>query len=119
MLHALLHIPDDVLHCGPVWASWSFLIERYCGITIDSLSSRLNPYKSISNRVLEMSQLSALSLRHQSVQRALKQGLGTPGNTSSMEHTYPNCEQFFYWNGNLSTAIFADPFTILQFPCLR
>ncbi|KAG9076071.1 hypothetical protein FRC06_009730 [Ceratobasidium sp. 370] len=88
-LHALLHIADDVVRCGPVWASWSFLMERYCAFAVDAALSLVNPYKSITNRIVGIAQLAALARQHRKVKRALRMGSGTPGDTSSMEHEYP------------------------------
>ncbi|KAF8592922.1 hypothetical protein BDV93DRAFT_567159 [Ceratobasidium sp. AG-I] len=102
-LHALLHVPDDVLRCGPVWSSWSFLIERYCGVAVGAVKSKVNPYTTISNRVLEMAQLSALSSEYPSVKRALQIGLtNSSEHVTAMEETYPEY-----------------PCTILRAPCLH
>ncbi|KAG8687997.1 hypothetical protein FRC08_011673 [Ceratobasidium sp. 394] len=77
-------------------------MERYCAFAVDAALSLVNPYKSITNRIVEIAQLAALARQHRRVKRALKMGSGTPGDTSSMEHTYPGY-----------------PCTILRFPCLR
>src|SRR5713226_5544773 len=32
MIHALLHIPDQIRWMGPCWTTWAFPIERQCGV---------------------------------------------------------------------------------------
>jgi hypothetical protein len=61
-------------------------------IAVDAAHSK-NPYKSISNRVLEMLQPSTLSLENKAIKCALRMSTeGIPGEVSSMEHTYPECK---------------------------
>lgn len=113
-LHALLHVPADVRRCRPVWTSWSFLIERYCGLAVDSVKSKVNPYVSISNRVLQMTQLSALTSQYRSVKEALKDMGPNPtlSDISTMEHTYIECE---YSHEKSSYPLISLPFRSLHY----
>ncbi|KAF8749189.1 hypothetical protein RHS01_10234 [Rhizoctonia solani] len=61
-LHALLHIADDVLRCGPVWVAWSFSIKRYCREIVGCAKSKVVPYAAIDRHVLQMAQLAATAL---------------------------------------------------------
>ncbi|QRV73589.1 Transposase family tnp2 [Ceratobasidium sp. AG-Ba] len=89
-LHALLHVADDILRCGPVWVYWSFLIERYCREVIACANSRVLPWQAIQKFVLQLAQLSTVSARFSDVRKALLFGTGdAPVQTSRMEHVYP------------------------------
>ncbi|KAF8595661.1 hypothetical protein BDV93DRAFT_574581 [Ceratobasidium sp. AG-I] len=102
-LHALLHIPDEVIRCGPVWVSWSFSIERYCREITFCTLSKVVPYSTINRHVLHVAQISAISSKYPAVRKALLFGKSDgPVMTSCMEHVYPGYES-----------------TILRFPCLR
>ncbi|KAI0822204.1 hypothetical protein BC628DRAFT_706526 [Trametes gibbosa] len=72
-IHALLHISDSILKTGPVWASWAFTIERYCGKLQPAIRSRRFPYASLNRYVLDHARLSQIGLMYgQSVQAELK-----------------------------------------------
>jgi hypothetical protein len=51
-VHALLHIADSILAVGPVWASWAFPTERYCGKLMRAISSRRWPFENLDRFVL-------------------------------------------------------------------
>ncbi|GAB1520630.1 hypothetical protein RhiTH_003712 [Rhizoctonia solani] len=70
-LHALLHVADDVLHCGPVWVAWSFCMERYCHEVTFCAKSKVVPYVTISKHVLHMGQIAAIANRFPSIRKAL------------------------------------------------
>jgi hypothetical protein len=56
-IHNILHIPDDITALGPLWVAWCFVMERFCGSLLACISSRSNPYPSITRRTLEHVQL--------------------------------------------------------------
>ncbi|KAI1787592.1 hypothetical protein LXA43DRAFT_895990 [Ganoderma leucocontextum] len=43
VVHGLLHIVDNILNAGPMWATWSFFMERFCGTLQRALHSRSHP----------------------------------------------------------------------------
>ncbi|QRW02459.1 Transposase family Tnp2 protein [Ceratobasidium sp. AG-Ba] len=101
-LHALLHVADDVLLCGPVWTTWSYLTERYCREVIACARQRVVPSATIAKFVLQLSQLSAVAMRFPEVRKALLFGKSdAPVDTSSMECVYTDY-----------------PDAILRVPCL-
>ena len=63
-VHALLHIADGIEACGPVWAYWAFLMERYCGSLQPTIKSRRYPYPSINNYVVTSAQLTQIKMRY-------------------------------------------------------
>lgn len=63
-LHALLHIADGIHASGPVWTSWAFPIERFCGILPPVINSRRFPYASMDCHLTEVAQLSQIQLIH-------------------------------------------------------
>ena len=60
--HALLHIADSIELIGPVWASWAFPMERFCGQLQPAIKSRRYPYASIDKYVLQHAQLGLIRL---------------------------------------------------------
>ncbi|KAF7297482.1 hypothetical protein MIND_00982000 [Mycena indigotica] len=63
-IHALLHIPDDILNGGPMWTYWNYVTERYVGFIVRSSKSRRNPYASFARRLREIAQNSAIKVRY-------------------------------------------------------
>jgi hypothetical protein len=95
IVHALLHVADDVLRCGPVWVTWSFSIERYCREIVGCAKSKVVPYVAINRHILQMSQLATTACRFSVVRRAMLFGRAdAPVKASSMEKIYPECEFF-------------------------
>ncbi|KAG8692847.1 hypothetical protein FRC08_009492 [Ceratobasidium sp. 394] len=94
-LHALLHVADDVLRCGPVWVYWSFSTERYCREVVACTKSKVVPYSAINKFLLQMVQLATISARFPEIRTALLFGKGdAPVDTSRMEFVYPELAQF-------------------------
>ena len=60
--HALLHVADDIKNAGPVWATWTFVMERYAGSLLPAVKSRLNPYGSLAQRVKRLAQLQHIKI---------------------------------------------------------
>ncbi|CAE7160207.1 unnamed protein product [Rhizoctonia solani] len=93
-LHALLHVPDDVLRCGPVWVAWSFSIERYCREVTAGAKSNVLPWTSIARYVLQMCQLSAVACRFPELRKAMLFGKDrVPVNASRMEEIKPGYDE--------------------------
>ncbi|KAF8748928.1 hypothetical protein RHS01_10449, partial [Rhizoctonia solani] len=91
-LHALLHVADNVLRCGPVWVAWSFCMEQYCREVTFCTKSKVVPYVTISKHVLHMGQIAAIANRFPSIQKALLFGKNdAPAPISRMEFMYPKC----------------------------
>ena len=112
-VHALLHIPNDIRQNGPVWAHWSYVLERFCGIIIAGNKSRSKPYASISKRLLLCSQL--LQIEHT---YGLTEALNFKPKLAEItkkEKVYPESmfallDIFFTYKYNLG------PLTILRWP---
>ncbi|QRV80941.1 Transposase family Tnp2 protein [Ceratobasidium sp. AG-Ba] len=60
-IHALLHIPFYIRHVAPVWASWTFVMERFCGYLILAVTNRVDPFPCIDNFAEQRAQLRAIS----------------------------------------------------------
>ncbi|KIO25445.1 hypothetical protein M407DRAFT_75728 [Tulasnella calospora MUT 4182] len=58
--HAWLHLVDMMERSGPVWAYWTWVMERYCGILSRAVSSRKHPYASLNRRILEIQTLHSI-----------------------------------------------------------
>lgn len=59
-LHALFHIPDDILNNGPCCYNWSFVMERWCGSLVIAVKSRHKPFVTLSLRLLHLAQLATI-----------------------------------------------------------
>ncbi|KAG2123156.1 hypothetical protein BD769DRAFT_1359776, partial [Suillus cothurnatus] len=49
---------------GPVWTSWTFYMECYCGFLQAHLHSRQFPWSNISCRVLYMAYLTQVTIKY-------------------------------------------------------
>ncbi|KAF7340818.1 hypothetical protein MSAN_02111100 [Mycena sanguinolenta] len=63
-IHGMLHIPDDILFCGPSWTTWTYFMERYCGILQAGLRSKRFPWSNLNNNVLHVAYLEQLNARY-------------------------------------------------------
>ncbi|KAJ7245754.1 hypothetical protein C8J57DRAFT_1082207 [Mycena rebaudengoi] len=63
-LHAMLHIPDDILNSGPMWCYWNYVTERYVGFIVRSSKSRKNPYASFARRIRDIAQNTAIKVKY-------------------------------------------------------
>ncbi|KAF8834466.1 hypothetical protein BDN67DRAFT_861609, partial [Paxillus ammoniavirescens] len=61
-IHALLHIADSIDATGPVWTSWAFPMERFCGSLQPAIKSRRHPYASIDRHVVDDARLTQVQL---------------------------------------------------------
>jgi hypothetical protein len=55
-IHALLHIADSIETCGPVWVSWAYPMERFCGKLQRAVKGRRYVWASIDNWALRSAQ---------------------------------------------------------------
>lgn len=62
LLHALLHVADDIEAMGPVWCYWAFLMECFCGALAWAKKSQLYPFASLNQIILEVAQLLQIKL---------------------------------------------------------
>ncbi|KAF7340500.1 hypothetical protein MSAN_02121400 [Mycena sanguinolenta] len=63
-VHGLFHIPDDILFCGPSWTTWTFFMERYCGLLQAGLRSKRFPWANLNRNVLHVAYLEQLNARY-------------------------------------------------------
>jgi hypothetical protein len=63
-VHALLHIPDDILNAGPMWCYWNYVTERFVGFLVRSSKSRRNPYASFARRLRDIAQNNVIRLKY-------------------------------------------------------
>ena len=63
-IHAILHIPDSIQATGPVWVSWAFPTERYCGSLIPAIRSRRFPFPSLDRYITELAQLTQIKMQY-------------------------------------------------------
>ncbi|KAG9079645.1 hypothetical protein FRC06_007605, partial [Ceratobasidium sp. 370] len=63
-IHALLHIPYYLRRTGPLWASWAFIMERFCGSLLPAVKNRVRPYEHLDNYVQRRAQMQIVSKVH-------------------------------------------------------
>ncbi|KDN33419.1 hypothetical protein RSAG8_13489, partial [Rhizoctonia solani AG-8 WAC10335] len=60
-IHALLHLPSYIRQTGPLWASWAFVMERFCGHLLPAAKNRTLPYQHLDNYVQRRAQMQIVS----------------------------------------------------------
>lgn len=40
-IHGFLHLAEGIRHCGPIWTTWTFFIEQFCGKLQRTLHSQV------------------------------------------------------------------------------
>ncbi|QRV82626.1 Transposase family Tnp2 protein [Ceratobasidium sp. AG-Ba] len=60
-IHALLHMPYYIRKTGPLWASWAFVMERFCGHLLPAVKNRFQPYRHLDNAVLRRAQMQVVA----------------------------------------------------------
>ncbi|KII93390.1 hypothetical protein PLICRDRAFT_69550, partial [Plicaturopsis crispa FD-325 SS-3] len=60
----LLHIADSIEFSGPMWASWAFPMERFCGLLQPAIRSRRFPWASIDEHVVATARLSHIKIKY-------------------------------------------------------
>lgn len=90
-VHGLLHIADGIAAAGLVWATWAFVMERYCGIVKRrAVRSRAHPYASIDRRILEITRLNVITLKY-----GLRKELSLKGkHVNRIKDKFPECKTF-------------------------
>ncbi|KAI6159324.1 hypothetical protein EDD17DRAFT_1432102, partial [Pisolithus thermaeus] len=48
----LLHVVEGIHYCGPVWMTWTFFMERYCGASQWSIRSQSQPWSNLNTTLL-------------------------------------------------------------------
>lgn len=70
-VHGLLHVADTIERIGPVWAWWSFPIERQCGHLERHITSRRRPFANLDNYIILSAQLKTAKLIYNVTNKSL------------------------------------------------
>ena len=84
-IHGFAHIPDDIIDTGPIWSTWSWLMERYAGSLLPAVKSKKKPNAVLARRVKNLAQLSIIKLLYNINEAAVPE-------ISSAEIIYPECK---------------------------
>jgi len=95
-IHGLLHLVDDIRTCGPIWTTWSFFMERFCGVLKSGLQSRSQPWANLNKRVLHMAYLTQLAARYDLEDELTDLRVRKSHTLSQSEKEIPGCEYFSY-----------------------
>ncbi|CAE6444950.1 unnamed protein product [Rhizoctonia solani] len=94
-IHAILHVPFYLRRTGPLWASWAFVMERFCGYLLPAVKNRLRPYENLDNFIHRRAQMRMVSVIHNlpslSVTPLSKHHTEEGFELSSREVYYPLC----------------------------
>ncbi|CAE7227515.1 unnamed protein product, partial [Rhizoctonia solani] len=63
-IHALLHMPHTIRKAGPLWTSWAFVMERFCGFLLPAVKNRTRPYEHLDNFVQRRAQMQIVSSKY-------------------------------------------------------
>ncbi|KAF8692451.1 Transposase family tnp2, partial [Rhizoctonia solani] len=63
-IHAILHVAFYLCQTGPLWASWAFVMDRFCGHLLPAVKNCLQPYKNLDNYMLCCTQMRMVSIIH-------------------------------------------------------
>lgn len=93
VVHGLLHLVDDILHAGPIWATWTFFMERFCGSLKHSLRSRTHPWANLDRRAVNLAHSAHLRAKYdlEDELAPLPRAGKLPG-PSARETVIPGCE---------------------------
>jgi hypothetical protein len=94
-IHALIHIPFYIQRTGPLWASWAFVMERFCGHLLPAVKNRIRPYEHLDNYVQRRAQMQIVSKIYDLPSLAkpfINYEYENGANISSRETVYPDCE---------------------------
>ncbi|KAH9911718.1 uncharacterized protein B0H18DRAFT_1163387 [Fomitopsis serialis] len=92
VVHGLLHLVDDIEYAGPMWATWTFYIERFCGFLKSAMKSRRYPWANLNNKAINLAYLEQLNVRYdlQNELGLLKKDSSKP---TKFERLYPKYPQ--------------------------
>ncbi|KAF8691635.1 Transposase family tnp2, partial [Rhizoctonia solani] len=63
-IHALLHMPHTIRKAGPLWTSWAFVMERFCGHLLPAVKNCTQPYDHLDNYVQRRAQMQVVLLKY-------------------------------------------------------
>ncbi|KAL5639602.1 hypothetical protein ACGC1H_006272 [Rhizoctonia solani] len=106
-IHALLHLPTYIRQTGPLWASWSFVMERFCGHLLPAVKNRTQPYQHLDNYIQRRAQMQIVSCLYgfpSLRQPTINYSYGNDERISSREKLYPTFD----------TVVLGTPVTKVQ-----
>jgi hypothetical protein len=54
-------MPYYIKQTGPLWASWAFVMEHFCGYLLPAVKNRTRPYEHLDNFVQRRAQMQIIS----------------------------------------------------------
>ncbi|CUA71183.1 Dynein heavy chain, cytoplasmic [Rhizoctonia solani] len=108
-------VAEYELKTGPLWASWAFVMERFCRHLLPAAKNRTRPYDHLDNYAQRRAQMQIVSKIYDfpSLARPFVQYTYENGERiSTHEHVYPGFPDFV-----LGTPVFKNP--VLDTPLLN
>jgi hypothetical protein len=63
-VHALIHLHNDTLHAGPLSWIWEYVMERFMGKIVWSITSRQYPFSQLAETVKKMEQVKMVTFKY-------------------------------------------------------
>ena len=113
-IHGLLHLAQGIRDCGPVWTTWTFFMERYCGLLQRNLHSRGRPWSNMNKNILYSIYREQLMLRYE-LQDELLASSNKPEADGPVgyERVVNGCSEFHHIDLLGPLTLFTDPEHIL------
>jgi hypothetical protein len=92
-IHGLLHVCDNIRFCAPVWVTWTFWMERYCGLLQGGLRSRSQPWANLNNQIIHKAYLEMIDMYYD-LDHGLTRSSKVDGLTRG-EIVYETCKLLF------------------------
>ena len=90
-IHGLLHLCDNIRFCGPVWTTWTFWMERYCGYLQAGLQSKTHPWENLNNHVLHKAYIEQIDIFF-NLDNELNVSLASNRHLSQYEKVFDQCK---------------------------
>ena len=93
-IHGMAHIPDDIVDTGPIWTTWTFMMERFAGSLLSAVKSKKKPNRVLALHVRRGAQLNVIKWKY-NLDKLIKERFGgaegAEDNITSKEKVYANC----------------------------
>lgn len=122
VVHGLLHIVDDIVEAGPIWSTWTFFMERFCGHLKRALRSRTQPWTHLDRRVVNIAHYAHVRAKYDLPELSTPLRADKLPGPSESECVIPGCESSLaslpYLVLVILTDALQDPLSYLRRPCI-
>jgi len=95
-IHGLLHVVQGIRDCGPVWTTWTFHMEQFCGMLQNSLHSHSHPWSNLNKVLLHRTYLEQLRMRYDLSEELANEGEHEGDGPIGFERILEDCEHVYH-----------------------